>query len=45
MHMSDGTFLQVATYVDTVELQWLEPLRDHENLFETAIVRAKDGYY
>ena len=29
----------------TVELQWLEPLWDHENLFETGIVRASEGYY
>ena len=25
-------------YVHTVELQWLEPLWDHENLLETAVV-------
>ena len=29
----------------TVELRWLEPLWDHENLFETAVVRATEGYY
>ena len=29
----------------TVELRWLEPLWDHENLFETAVVRALEGYY
>ena len=27
----------------TVELQWLEHLWDHENLFETGIVRASEG--
>ena len=26
--------------VYTVELRWLEPLWDHENLFETAVVRV-----
>ena len=31
--------------VDTVKLQWLELLWDHENLFETAVVRATEGYY
>ena len=30
---------------NTVELRWLEPLWDHENLFETAVVRAMEGYY
>ena len=29
----------------TVELRWLEPLWDHENLFETAVVWATEGYY
>ena len=29
----------------TVELRWLEPLWDHENLFETAVVRASEGFY
>ena len=27
----------------TVELQWLEHLRDHENQFETGVVRANEG--
>ena len=27
----------------TVELQWLEHVRDHENLFETRVVRASEG--
>ena len=31
--------------LNTVELRWLEPLWDHENLFETAVVRASEGYY
>ena len=30
-------------YQYTVELQWLEHLRDHENLFETGVVRAIEG--
>ena len=28
---------------NTVELQWLEHPWDHENLFETGIVRANEG--
>ena len=28
-------------YVDTVELQWLEHIWDHGNMFETGVVRAK----
>ena len=27
----------------TVELQWLEHLWDHENMFETGVVRASEG--
>ena len=30
---------------NTVELRWLESLWDHENLFETAVVRASECYY
>ena len=26
----------------TVELQWLEQLRNHENMFETGVVRANE---
>ena len=29
---------------DTVELQWLEHLWDHENYFETGVVRANEGW-
>ena len=29
--------------IDTVNLQWLEHLWDHENEFETGVVRAKEG--
>ena len=29
--------------VQTVELQWLEHLWDHGNLFETWVVRATEG--
>ena len=28
---------------DTVELQWLEHLWDHENKLETGVVRANEG--
>ena len=28
---------------NTVELQWLEHLWNHKNMFETAIVRANEG--
>ena len=46
-------FLIIRSYItqaeletlDTVELRWLEPFWDHENLFETAVVRATEGYY
>ena len=27
---------------NTVELQWLEHLRDYENMFETGVVRASE---
>ena len=30
-------------WVNTVELQWLEHLWDHENEFETGVVRANEG--
>ena len=30
-------------FVHTVELQWLEHLWDHENKFETGVVRANEG--
>ena len=29
--------------LSTVELQWLEHLWDHENLFGTGVVRANEG--
>ena len=35
-------FQQKST--DTVKLQWLEHLRDYENLFETWVVRATESY-
>ena len=28
---------------NTVELRWLEHLWDHENMFETGVVRANEG--
>ena len=32
----------VDYFHDTVELQWLEHLWDHENKFETRVVRANE---
>ena len=32
-----------ASFCVTVELQWLKHLWDHENLFETGVVRANEG--
>ena len=32
-----------TTTTTTVELRWLEPLWDHENLFKTWVVRATEG--
>ena len=32
----------LLTFQYTVELQWLEHLWDHENMFETEVVRAND---
>ena len=29
-------------FTDTVELQWREHLWDHENMFETEVVRANE---
>ena len=29
-------------YINTVELQWLEHLWNHENMFETGVVRASE---
>ena len=34
-----------STQVYTVELQWLEHLWSHENMFETGIVRANMCYH
>ena len=28
----------------TVELRWLEHLRNHENMFETGVIRANEVY-
>ena len=41
----DMTHAGDAFLCGTVELRWLDPLWDHENLFETAVVRATEGYY
>ena len=38
------SFMVLSPNIYTVELRWLETLRDHENLPETAVVRAS-GYY
>ena len=34
--------LHVNMYQFTVELQWLEHLGNHENMFETGVVRANE---
>ena len=35
--------LKTKTEISTVEFQWLEHLWDHENWFETGVVRANEG--
>ena len=35
----------MARFQNTIELRWLEPILDHEYLFETVVVRAMEGYY
>ena len=35
--------LELIYMTNTVERQWLEHLWEHENLFETGVVRAIDG--
>ena len=37
--------VNICNTLYTVEFRWLEPIWDHENLFETAVVRASEGYY
>ena len=32
----------VPKFTNTLELQWLKHLWNHENMFETGIVRAKE---
>ena len=32
----------MLAHINIVELQWLEHLRDHENMFETWEVRANE---
>ena len=34
--------LVLATAIRTVELKWLEHLWNHENMFETGVVRANE---
>ena len=34
--------LSIYFIINTVELQWLEHLWDHENMFETGVVRANE---
>ena len=31
-----------SCFLDTVELQWLEQLWNHENMFETGVVKANE---
>ena len=38
------TYQYFITDVYTVELQWLEHHLDHENLFETGVVWANEGW-
>ena len=33
-------YIKILQFGHTVELQWLEQLLGHENLFETGVVRA-----
>ena len=33
----------VVCFTNTIELQWLEHFWDHENLFETGVVRVIEG--
>ena len=39
--VSEAVFLNI---IFTVELQWLEHLWNHENMFETWVVRANECY-
>ena len=41
--LDKALFQQKNNY--TAELRWLEPLWDHENLFEIVVVWATEGYY
>ena len=36
-------YVQISFTIATVELQWLEHLWDHENMFEARVVRAHVG--
>ena len=38
----NGSKLEGFSLLTTVELQWLEHLWDHENMFETRVVRASE---
>ena len=42
MYKNCSWFLEKKRY--TVELQWLEHLWNHENKFETGVVRANEGW-
>ena len=37
-----GTLAGTQCRPNTVELQWLELLSDHENMFETGVVRVNE---
>ena len=39
----NGRVVSIKVDGYTVELQWLEHLWAHENLFETGVVRANEG--
>ena len=43
LFVNTARVFETVTTTDTVELQWLEHLWDHENYFETGVVRTNEG--
>ena len=41
-HLKDPEIFLYVPMSITAELQWLEHLRNHENMFETGVVRANE---
>ena len=37
--------LEILSHKKTVELQWLEHIWNHENMFETGVVQANECYH